>query len=358
MQTKSLNAKNMLTANIPYLPTVSIILPFEPKMFKTEAENNLRSALTTAEAKLLFSYPKKKITSLITKLHHLARTINYNTHTQSIAIFVSPLVAQIYYLNIPVVEKVVIDDSFAIRDIVYNKKKAMHHLIISISKDHTKMYLGSEGELIKLVLHQPNDTHAYKEMAGKTANFTDAEDKKEIAGSKHLHRIDCSLSIMMKSYPFPVFVLGSEKMIAHFKKISKNTKRVAEYIYGGFEELPEHAIKKALQPHIENWQKVQSKQFIAQIEEATGQGTASWGIRNVWKDAVNINSRLLLVEKDYNYPEYNKADSKYSKNNLFYIKDIVDDIIAKVLKNGGDIEFVENGLLNNYEHIALLKHYA
>ena len=46
-----------------------------------------------------------------------------------------------------------------------------------------------------------------------------------------------------------------------------------------------------------------------------------------------------------------------SSNNPFYIKDAVDDIMEKVLQNGGDVEFVENGVLKDYERIALIQYY-
>jgi uncharacterized protein involved in type VI secretion and phage assembly len=44
-------------------------------------------------------------------------------------------------------------------------------------------------------------------------------------------------------------------------------------------------------------------------------------------------------------------------NNAFYIKDAVDDIIEKVLATGGDVDFVEEGLLTSYQKIALIEYY-
>ena len=35
----------------------------------------------------------------------------------------------------------------------------------------------------------------------------------------------------------------------------------------------------------------------------------------------------------------------------------VDDVIEKVLENGGDVEFVDEGLLKQYDHIALISFY-
>ena len=43
--------------------------------------------------------------------------------------------------------------------------------------------------------------------------------------------------------------------------------------------------------------------------------------------------------------------------NDFHIKDAVDDFIEMVLHSGGDVEFVDEGILNGYEHIALIEYY-
>ena len=44
-------------------------------------------------------------------------------------------------------------------------------------------------------------------------------------------------------------------------------------------------------------------------------------------------------------------------NKFSYIKDAVDTLIEKVLENGGDVEFVEPGMLKDYNHLALIQYY-
>jgi hypothetical protein len=50
-----------------------------------------------------------------------------------------------------------------------------------------------------------------------------------------------------------------------------------------------------------------------------------------------------------------KAEKPYSK--FSYIKDAVDDVMEKVLETGGDVEFVDEGMLKDYDHIALVQYY-
>jgi len=69
------------------------------------------------------------------------------------------------------------------------------------------------------------------------------------------------------------------------------------------------------------------------------------------------------VEKNFMYPAVQGASPdiiyqyKNSVNNAFYIKDAVDDLIEKVLANGGDVEFVDGQLLKNYDSIVLIEYY-
>ncbi|MEI8059611.1 MAG: hypothetical protein WCG67_05590 [Ferruginibacter sp.] len=44
-------------------------------------------------------------------------------------------------------------------------------------------------------------------------------------------------------------------------------------------------------------------------------------------------------------------------NKFSYIKDAVDDVMEKVLENGVDVEFVDDGVLKDYHRIALIKYY-
>jgi len=53
----------------------------------------------------------------------------------------------------------------------------------------------------------------------------------------------------------------------------------------------------------------------------------------------------------------NYFSSEDNLKNAFYIKDAVDDVIEKVISSGGDVEFVDEGILNNFDKIVLLEYY-
>jgi hypothetical protein len=86
-------------------------------------------------------------------------------------------------------------------------------------------------------------------------------------------------------------------------------------------------------------------------------------MRDVWREAMHQKGRLLVVEKNYMYAAQHgsKEDIIYKTvepyNKFSYIKDAVDDVIEKVLENGGDVEFVDESVIKDYHHIALVQYY-
>ena len=101
------------------IPAVSIILPFDPKMVpKSEVELRLKVSLQKVEKELLSNYSGEQALPVIKKLHRMIKSLNYNTHKKSIAIFATPRAEKVFYLDILVEEKIVIDESFEIRDLV------------------------------------------------------------------------------------------------------------------------------------------------------------------------------------------------------------------------------------------------
>ena len=86
-------------------------------------------------------------------------------------------------------------------------------------------------------------------------------------------------------------------------------------------------------------------------------------MESVWKTAAEKRGRLLVVEKNYICParQGDTPDLIYISHDMlqndFHIKDAVDDCIEMVLHSGGDVEFVDEGILNGYEHIALIEYY-
>ena len=347
-----------------YTPAVSIIVPFEPKMSpKSGLVHSLKIIADKVEDELRKTYPPEVCRLMMQKIGSLINDLDYSTYKKSIAIYVSPVFQKVLYLDMPVKEKVIIDDSFEIRDLLYCKKQIQQSLVLLLSRNQSRIYVARANRFDRVVLklHQSNYSYLNEEKE-KVLNFTDISSHREVLTNKFLLHIDHALDIILKAYRLPLFVFATEKIIGHFKQITRHNEFIVEFIPHNCMDTTAKEMEEILRPHIADWNNVKERDIINQLEAAAGRNKLAIGLRNVCREAKKHNGRLLLLEKDFVYRSQsdsmriiNKASRAYNK--FSYVKDAVGDIIEKVLEYGGDVEFVNKDVLGRYRHIALLQFY-
>jgi hypothetical protein len=350
---------------VHYLPSVSIIMPFEPKIsLKTELMHSLKIAAGKVEKILLQHYSGEPAVKVINSLNALIQGLNFDTHKKGIALYVSPVFSKALYLDIPVEEKIIVDESFEIRDLVYCKKQAHKYLVLLLSNRESKILLGNNADFVRLASTSAETVVAYEnDSPERIANFSDPSYRKEVILEKFLHHIDQSLDLILNAYHLPLFVVGTDRTIGHFKQLTKHAGAVVQYIHGNYEDATNAELNNLLGPYVADWKSVLQIDLLHRMEEAAGMKKLVYGMETVWKEAMQKRGKLLIVEKNYMFPALRTSQSSIEAKNDQnaehgkYIKDAVDDVIEKVLENGGDVEFVDEGILKDFDHIALVLFY-
>jgi hypothetical protein len=350
---------------IQYRPAVSIIMPFEPKMnAKAELIHQLKIAVDTVDREIRKKHHSDMAELVIRKLDKIVQTLNFNTFKKSIAIYVSPVFEKVLYLDIPTEQRIAVDDSFRISDLLQAKKEFQRYLVLILSAKLSKVYMGDYSTFVKVKANVPDHIAAFThDLPQRVGNFTDPAAEKEILLEKFLRHNDEGLRFVLQAYPLPVFVMGSVKVLGHFKSLTKNAKSIAAYIPGNFEDASELELSHALQPYIADWKKVKMADLRHQIERAADVGKLASGMNEVWKIAGQNRGRLLIVESDFDSENEKKAITGDAlradelSNKFTYIRGAVDKIVEKVLEHGGDVEFVDSGMLKDYDGIALIQYY-
>ncbi|EHQ31173.1 hypothetical protein Mucpa_7130 [Mucilaginibacter paludis DSM 18603] len=343
-----------------YRPSVSIMIPFEPKTnSKTELILSLKLIAESAEKELLENYPVEVCAVITEKLRKIIRNLSFNTNKKSIAIYVSLVFEKVIYLDTTVNEKITIDDSFEIRDLVYNKKQIEKYLLLLFTDKKSEVFLINSSKFFRVVPHAPELIYAYTNDITKNDGppsqfeFTD----------RVLHHMDQSLDEITLAYPLPVFIMGTDDIVDHFKKITKHAASIVDYVQGNYEYATFTELKAALKPHIVSWHKQQKDHLLAKLQTENAKNKLITGVKNVWAEINHHKGRLLVVEKNFRYLEDHQvagrttAQASQTGERTIYDRDSVDDMIEKVLENGGDVEFVNDGDLDTYHHIALVQYY-
>lgn len=342
-------------------PVVSIILPFEPKMsLKNELDYQLKRAGRQVEKALSETYPAIVYQPVMQRLQSILKTLNFDTHKKSIAIFVSAEVQKIYYLDIVVEEKIVVGSSFEIRDIILNKKQNVRYLMLLLSSKMSKMYLYDGHKLGLIKLNRSLCKAArHRDLPEPVSHYSDAQQENQILLDEFLHHMDEGLSIILKSYPYPLFILGPKKVLGHFKSLTHHAHSIIQYIHGNYNRYSEAQLGDVICPHVADWAQLKQQNILRQLQDAGDHQRLASGIQQASREVSHKNVKLLVVEENFIYPRspLSGQPGRYTGRNVqnhFYVKDDVDDLIEKVLMAGGDIEFVHDGSLGNYNSIAAI----
>jgi hypothetical protein len=337
-------------------PCVSVIMPFEPKMNSREAiDHSLKVVVDRINRELYNSFSKDVADEVLQTLQNVIDHLDYSTHKKSIALYVSGTREKVYYLDIEVREKITTDTSFGIRDVVMNKNDERRFLVLVISGKKEKIYVVT-GNKLQLITSN-SVTHVERDLPEPVGNFTDAATIRETRLRKFLRYIDNGLSNVLRFYPMPLFIVTPQKNMGYFQSITKHKKNIAGFVHGNFDNATESELLKALEPQLKNWNVVRENHLQHQLKMARDDNKLTIGIRNVWMRANLKHKQLLIVERNFYCPALltEKGETVFAdgdRNNVIAAKDAVDDVIEKVLANGGDVEFVDD--LKDQNRIALM----
>ena len=346
------------------LPSLSIILPFEPKMqSKSELTSSLQSVVEKVEKKIFDNFYIDMALLVIQKLKYIIKNLDFSTHKKSIAIYVSPVFEKVLYLNVEVDERIVLDKSFHIQDLIKNKKELHQYLLLQLTEKECRIYVNESGEIQKIFFSRLENFLEYADPLYHRLKIKDCDREcVNINIEKFLRRIDNSLDYIMDSYHLPLFVIGNEEVLNHFNNVTNHAILIIENIISDYQEGDTEEIKKIMVPYIADWNGVKQRYLLNELHTAAFKHKLATGIPDVIKAVMEHRCRILLLEENYQYPELNTRNEAavYKANKLYnrfsYLKDTVDEIIEKILEEDGDVEFVSKDIMEQYDHIALIIH--
>lgn len=347
---------------IHYRPSISLIMPFTARInLETELTKSFKVAVDKVELDLKNNYPEEIAELMVRKLKEIIDRVVVSFPKKGVAIYVSPIFEKIFYLDVNVQERIVIDESFEIRDLIFSNKGCVKYLLLLLSAKQYSLYLGNLNQLTKIEMNAPESISAYRnEWPEKVANFTDSVDRKQVFINKFLQHIDTDLGRVIHEYQLPVFIMGAKKILGHFKKISKHQEAIAGFIHGNYSKLSFSKLEEVLKSHLERWRGEKEKIAVKNLDSAESKKKLITGIKPVWEAVMNNLGNKVFVESNFKFQAQREATPNMIEeleqpfNEFSYIRDAVDDIIERVIINGGDVDFLEPDSLINYERIALV----
>jgi hypothetical protein len=335
-------------------------MPFEPKMTRdTDLVEKFNDVVTEVQEGLIEHYPGDMVLTVSGKLEAIIRSLNFETHQKSIAIYVSPCAEKVLYLDINVRKRIIFDRSFDISDVLNSKRRSSAFVLLFLGGRDSSIYLGTANTLIQTVANAcraaPGDIRG---TGGQATAGSGAYRNKEDEGTIQncFSGIDNTLGIILEAYQLPLFVAGNSLTLREYSMVTRHKKAVTRFllIQGG--KTTNEDLKTMMRPHLGDWQRIKAKHLLYQIEQASEQKNLVVGIADVCSEASRRRRHLLVVEQNFVYAAGPDGGRNISSAPGPCPTAGLGDIMENVLKNGGDVEFVAPGMLKQYKHIVLINY--
>ena len=340
-------------------PNVSILLTTH----KTVPDSNqdamlLKKLLKEAERRLVAEFDKREIKRLIEKLNKTVRSIDIRHNLDGLAIFVNNNFEKVVRLPFPVKERVIIDESFATRDLIRAINRGINYYTLSVSAGFVRLFEAYRDKFQEIT----EGGFPFANPYPRGSNLEESTSIKEARLREFFNMVDKSFTNIDNQHPMQLVIAGVERNIALYREVSGLTDKIIATIEGNYDNASPHDLAGIVWPEVKNTMAEKRRQVITKLDEAIGRKKLVTGIEEVWKLAGQDRGELLVVEEDYQQA----ARISGNGNSITLINDrgipgatddLVDEIAEKVVSTGGSVVFAENGSLHNYNHIALILKY-
>ncbi|WP_322877195.1 AOC03_06830 family ribosome hibernation factor [Pseudocalidococcus azoricus] len=346
---------------IKAVPAVSILLPTH----RTSPDNKrdpiqVKNLVTEAKNRLSQEFKQRQLDPLLQNLEALVAEIDYSYALDGLALYVSHDFAKLYYLPFPVRARVVIDQTFATRDLVYGLHRAERYWLLLLSQGETRLIAGTgetleeiTDEAFPMVMSGPGATSPLPYHAD--SSYLDDRHR------QFFQQVDQALANYAEGESLPLILGGVVRQISFFQEVSQYAAAVAGTITGNFDKASLSELAPQVYPIFQSIRETRRSQSLEELAAAVDAQRVVSTIGEAWRFAHEGRGKTLLVEKNYHEPatvcEAGRLELAAEPGGVGIMDDAVDEIIEVILAKGGDVQFVEDGALALHQKIALILRY-
>lgn len=319
----------------------------------------LKNLQKEAEKVLSDTLEKRPAWRMIERMESVVEKIDHRHNLESLIVFVSETVATYTRLPIAVTDRVAVERSFAIRDLVRAMHMQQSYYTLVLGKDRARL-IEAADERVTLEIGRPFpiiNNSLFVRSAAAASNATRVNNYQ----LEFFNLMDDALWAVWRGNPHPIVVAGDEKTYARFEEVSEHTDLIIGVFNDDFDKSAQHIVE-------DNWHIVKgytrkkNEERIAELQEALNGKKALFGIDNIWKAIRETRGQTLFVKDGY----YLRA--KIAGDNIVPLSqedagdgEVIDDVINEMIEvnayYGGDTVFIFDGGLDEYGGLALVVRY-
>jgi hypothetical protein len=276
----------------------------------------------------------------------------------AVGVFVSPTTATWCSITEPVADRVVVDTTFATRDLVHAQLRSTRTWILHLNERATRLYDGRGRRYVEhrgtgLPVLPTGDDRPNRR--GHRDRVSSRRAEREMA--RFVRSIDDAFGPVLSAHPRPLLVVGPERRVAAFAAGSRHRAAIDGTIQWGGRHLSTAELEKLTAPLVDDVIAEQTKRAFAELGVAAGTDRLASGLADGWRAAWQHRVHLLVVEHGYAQAvtldaltgRFEPVDDRDEPG---VVDDLVDELIERVLAQGGRVAIVADGTLDAHQRVA------
>lgn len=318
----------------------------------------LKNLITEVQNQLLYNMKKRPALEVIENIIEAEENIDYSRNMDSIILYADRNFGSVVKLPISLEPKIVIDTHFDISPLYKAVQQVRNYYVLVVSQDKVRFMQVLNSVLIEEYMNAdfPFESTYYTDDPMKLQQdiYTNNLVK------EFFNVADKRMQTYMKEDPLPLVLVGDVKTVSYYREVMDNSCTIIGCVHGSYENSPTHVITKETYPVIEKYIEDKQHDYIADIERAVSGQLLVQHINDIYNEALTGNSETLYVSNNFSL-RGRIQDGQLVVNNendhYWNSIDVVLEIIEKVIKNGGNIVFMDDDFMDQYHGIVLVKRF-
>lgn len=325
-------------------PSVSLLLNTDPGTRMSGRDRvRLRAQYKEAVRRLVAEPVSQPVAaSILQRLDRQVERVSSAPMKQALAVYAGPTMAMSLSLGVSVEERVVVDPSFATRDLVRSLHRTPRHAVLVVDWDEARLYHGQADSLTPVRGRFPLSRAAYGADTGR-----------------FLQAVDRAFGAHVAARPSPVVVAGDHSLLTELTQTSRHLSRLAGVIALDPATTSLDELRAAIAPRLEAYLLSRQREALDLVARSRGRGVLAAGMQAAWRAAWSAQPEMLAVERRLFYPARVLGSGRHLEpatdvEDPAVLDDAVDELIELVLVRGGWVAFTEDGQLSEHDGVALV----
>lgn len=345
-------------------PSLSLLAPTHRTAPASQKDRIVvKNLVAEGLGRLQREFKKREVSGLVKNLNRLVDRVDWEHALEGLALFAGRDVAKAIQLPFRPRARVVIDETFATRDLVYTLNRAPRYRVLVLTEKPTRLFDATTNVLTEYrdkpfpIVHK-GPGGASRLPGGHGINRSAVRDESH---RQFFRKVDDALAAIQKEDHVPVVVAGVERYLAFYQEVTKDPDAIVGVVAGSHDNPNAAALGRLVWPVFKSGATLTRTRALARLNQAVSVNRHASGIDQVWRAAFEKRCQTLLVETGFHHPADLSPEGDrllpYGGRGKAALDDAVDEVIEQVIADGGEVFFYDPGVLDLHQRIAAVLRY-